>query len=77
MSIWKERKFSRGIYYLESAKGGTGEHMKKKQVIKGTHILESAEGEASEDMERKKASEGHSRPGERKERDKWEHGKER
>jgi hypothetical protein len=43
---------------------------KECEQARGTHSLESAERQKSEDMEIMGASEGHSRPGERRARDK-------
>jgi hypothetical protein len=46
----------------------------KCERARGTHVLESPDAETSQDTERMRASEGHSRPGEPRHRDKSEHG---
>src|SRR5437879_5034517 len=48
---------------------------KECEQARGTHVLESPDTETSQDTERMRASEGHSRPGEPRHRDKSGHGR--
>jgi hypothetical protein len=61
----KEGERARGTHFLENADRWISEDTEGRRAM-GTHLLERVERRISEDTERKGASEGHSRPGERR-----------
>jgi len=71
----KESDQARGTYFLETAEGGTSQHMKESDQARTTHILETPEGGTSQGTERKPPSERHSHPRDGRGRDKSGHWK--
>ena len=65
----------RGTHILESPDGETSHDIEGMQAVRGTHQLESPDRETSQGMERMQASKGYSLPGDPRQRDESEHGK--
>ena len=73
----ERRELVRGTHLLERGEARTSQNMERKHAIEGTHFLGRGRVgvRTGQGMERMQASKGYSLPGDPRQRDESEHGK--